>query len=52
MSVPMVPPAPVRLSTSTVCMNPSVIFWAMVRASMSLGPPGASGTIRRTSFTG
>ena len=50
--MPIVPPAPVRLSTTTDCFIDSVSFWPIERAMMSLGPPGARGTTSRMVFTG
>src|SRR3989442_14529454 len=43
----MVPLPPARFSTTTGCFHASPIFCPMVRATMSVPPPGANGTIRR-----
>jgi hypothetical protein len=52
MSMPIVPPAPVRLSTTTDWPSEGEITCAIERARMSLGPPGASGTMSRIGFMG
>src|SRR6218665_4075512 len=44
---PRLPPAPGRLSTTTLQRFCSAIFCATVRAIMSVPPPGGNGTIRR-----
>ena len=46
------PPAPDRLSTTTVCRRSSPIFCATMRATMSVVPPGTNGTTRRTGREG
>ncbi|KAF5269100.1 hypothetical protein FQA39_LY18918 [Lamprigera yunnana] len=46
--MPMVPPAPARLSATTVQWFCSVSFCAMMRERMSVPPPGGKGTIIRT----
>jgi hypothetical protein len=48
----MVPPAPARLSTMNCWPNSAVSFDANMRATMSVPPPGASGTITRTGRSG
>src|SRR2546425_4471462 len=48
----MVPPAPGRFSTSTVCPSCTVSFSATVRAMMSVALPGVNGTIARSGFAG
>ena len=45
-------PAPGRLSTTIVWPQASPSAAAAMRATMSLPPPGASGTITRTGRTG
>src|SRR5687768_1411242 len=52
MCMPMIDPAPGRLSTITVCFNRFVSSGAMMRATMSVLPPGAHGTRSRTGFSG
>jgi hypothetical protein len=42
---PIVPPAPATLSTMIVWPRISPIFWQSTRASASVGPPAANGTI-------
>ena len=44
----MLPPAPARLSTTMVWPHVSVSFCATRRATMSVAPPGANGTMIRT----
>src|SRR5574341_754003 len=51
-SAPMVPPPPARLSTTTVCPKASLSFCPMLRAMMSVPPPGANGTTSLTGRTG
>src|SRR6218665_2366080 len=48
---PRLPPAPGRLSTTTLQRFCSAIFCATVRAIMSVPPPGGNGTIRRIGFS-
>src|SRR5574341_2427390 len=48
----MLPPPPPRLSTTTVCPRLSVSLSATPRATVSIPPPAASGTIRRTGRAG
>src|SRR5262245_34572035 len=45
-------PAPPRLSITICWPRLSLIFGATMRAMMSVLPPGANGTIRRTGRTG
>src|SRR5450432_3797618 len=52
MPMPMLPPAPARLSTTTCWPHASDNFAATTRAITSVGPPGANGTIMRTAFVG
>src|SRR5262245_45973818 len=52
MPVPIVLPAPGRLSTTTDCPHCSVSASATIRPTMSLPPPGASGTTTRTGLRG
>jgi hypothetical protein len=49
---PMVPPAPGRLSTTTVLPHSSVKCCATMRLTTSVKPPGANGTIMRTGRSG
>ena len=42
-AVPIVPPAPVRFSITTDCPQLSLIFCAMMRARVSVPPPGDNG---------
>jgi hypothetical protein len=51
-AVPMLPPAPARLSTTTVCFQISPSFCASRRATTSVLPPGAKGTTRVTLLVG
>jgi hypothetical protein len=46
-AVPMLPPAPGRLSTITCCPMALVRRFATIRASASVDPPGGHGTIKR-----
>src|SRR5262245_50453112 len=48
MLAPIVPPAPVRVSMTTGCPRPSLIFVPMRRARTSDVPPGENGTTMRT----
>jgi hypothetical protein len=48
----MVPPAPGLFSTMTVCPSVSVIDCWMARASWSVLPPAAYGTIMRIGLLG
>src|SRR5471032_2549957 len=50
--MPMLPPAPARLSTTTCWPSDSESFCAMMRAMTSVGPPGAKPTMMRIGFTG
>src|SRR5262245_39883644 len=50
--MPMLAPAPGRLSTTTVCPNPSVSFCASSRATMSVPPAGGNGTRMRSGRCG
>src|SRR5574341_2682332 len=50
--MPMSPLAPGRLSTTTCCPSASLSFTPMVRASVSVLPPGANGTTNRTGRVG
>ena len=52
MAVPIVPPAPVRFSITTGCPQFSLIFCAMMRASVSVPPPGENGTTKRIGLVG
>src|SRR5512134_3010987 len=47
MPMPMLPPAPLRLSTTTCCFQASVSLCATRRATSSVGPAGGNGTIAR-----
>jgi len=49
---PILPPAPPRFSTSTVCPKTSVSPGAMVRAVISMFPLGANGTTMRIGLDG
>src|SRR6185436_11693875 len=51
-SVPMMPPAPPRLSITTPWPRRSLSCWPMARPTTSLLPPGGNGMIRRTGFEG
>jgi hypothetical protein len=46
-SVPIRPPAPPRLSTTSGLPRRSPSCWPITRATMSLLPPGGNGTISR-----
>ncbi len=50
--MPMVPPAPARLSGTTVQCSVSVSLVATRRERMSVPPPGGKGTMRRTGLAG
>jgi hypothetical protein len=52
MSVPMLPPAPGRLSTITVWPKLSPSFCPISRAMMSFVPPGENATTILTGLTG
>src|SRR6218665_1394212 len=52
LSTPRLPPAPGRLSTSTLQWFCSAIFCATVRAVMSEPLPGGNGTTRRIGLAG
>src|SRR5262245_39565625 len=52
MPMPMFPPAPPRLSTTTCCPHDSVILWATRRAMVSVAAPGANGTMMRIGRVG
>src|SRR5262245_35497845 len=45
--MPMLPPAPPRLSTTTCCPQTSVNFWPSRRAIVSVAAPGGNGTMMR-----
>src|SRR6266850_6931668 len=49
---PMLPPAPVTFSTTTVCPRLFVIRSAMMRAIVSVGPPAENGTTIATGRAG
>ena len=51
-SVPMTPPAPPRLSTTTCLPHRSPSCVAIMRPTMSLLPPGGNGTMSRTGLAG
>ena len=51
-SVPMVPLAPVRFSTTTWPPHDSVIFCATIRAVRSTGPPAVNGAMMRIGLAG
>src|SRR5688572_23371896 len=46
------PPALPRLSTMTCWLQASVSFWASSRESVSLGPPGTNGAMKRIDLLG
>ena len=50
--LPRVPPAPGRLSTTTDCFHASPSDCAIMRPTISLPPPGASGITMRTGLAG
>ena len=51
-SVPTTPPAPGLFSTMTGLPQASPRRWAMLRAALSVEPPGANGTTILTAFVG
>ena len=51
-SVPILPEAPTRFSTTTGWPQRSVSFWATIRAMMSVPPPGVKATTIRTGLVG
>src|SRR4051812_46997163 len=51
-SVPMMPFAPPRLSTTTCAPSASAIPGATVRATISTTPPGGKPTTKRSGFAG
>jgi hypothetical protein len=51
-SAPMLPPAPARLSMTTVCPQASPSWRPSSRATMSVAPPGENGTMMRTGRLG
>src|SRR5688572_24506424 len=51
-SVPIVPPAPPRLSTTTGTPRASLSRCATMRPTISLPPPGGNGTMKRTGRLG
>src|SRR6266705_219421 len=51
-SIPIIWPAPGRLSTTNCCPSDSESFCASARAMMSVPPPAAEGTMKRTGFAG
>jgi hypothetical protein len=51
-AMPMLPPAPARLSMTTGCPHDSDIFCPITRAATSVGPPGANGTMKRIARVG
>src|SRR6266700_2565850 len=52
MSVPMLPPAPGRLSTITCCATRSESFCAIDRAMIWVPPPGGKATTKRIGLAG
>ena len=52
MSVPMLPPAPGRLSTTTAYPSCSVSFWLTSRATILEPPPGGKGSMSRIGLSG
>src|SRR5215813_10333059 len=50
--MPIMVPAPGRLSMMNCCPRPSVSFGAMMRATMSVPPPAEDGTTIRTGLPG
>src|SRR3977135_2878395 len=46
--VAILPPAPPRFSMTTCWPRRSDSHWAILRATMSVGPPGGNGTIQCT----
>ena len=51
-SAPTEPPPPALFSTTTCWPSEAAIAGATMRATMSVVPPGAKGTIRRTVLLG
>src|SRR5258706_85223 len=51
-SMPIIWPAPGRLSTTNCCASDSESFCARARAMMSVPPPAAEGTMKRTGLDG
>ena len=51
-SIAIWPDAPERLSTMICWPSPSVIFWPITRAEMSVPPPGGKGTSMRIGRVG
>ncbi|CFN82105.1 Uncharacterised protein [Bordetella pertussis] len=51
-SAPIAPPPPPRFSTTTGCPSSRPSPSATMRATMSVVPPAANGTIRRTAWLG
>src|SRR6266851_6930001 len=49
---PMLPPAPVVFSTTTVCPSALPMRCAMIRPSVSVGPPAENGTTIVTACAG
>ncbi|MNU02435.1 hypothetical protein D3C72_2461390 [compost metagenome] len=52
MSVPMMPLAPGRFSTTTDCFSASPSFCEIRRATTSVPPPGGNGTTMRIGLLG
>src|SRR5258706_12879554 len=52
MAAPMLPPAPARFSIRTGWPSVSLSFCWATRATISVGPPGAKGTITRIGLAG
>src|SRR5882672_2186134 len=48
----MVPPAPARLSITTLCFQEAVRCWPMARETVSSPPPGEEGTTMRIDLPG
>src|SRR5438309_9368665 len=51
-SIPIIWPAPGRLSTTNCAPSDSETFCERARAMMSVPPPAAEGTMKRTGFAG
>src|SRR6516165_12480131 len=51
-SLPMLLPAPALFSMNTVWPHIAESFSASMRATISVGPPAATGTMMRTGFVG
>jgi hypothetical protein len=51
-SAPTEPPPPALFSTTTCCPRLAPMAGATMRATMSVVPPGAKGTISRTGLVG